>query len=521
MAVNSVRIREKPFKRRSRRSTFAWVFTVAIVAFAAFSLVWHEWYYGKLGVFAALPVVESNQNGGRIIRVPPGGNLQAAIDQATSGDVIELQAGAVYAGQINLANKPLTDYVTIRSSGFNDLPADKRVSPAQRTSMATIQSGMIGRAAVAAANGAHHYRFIGIEFTATGKLYNYGVVVLGGRETRPEQVPHHIEIDRSYIHPTGNTVSRRGIALNSADTVIKNSYIEGFAFQGEETQGICGWTGTRNVKVLNNYVEGGAENIMFGGSDVANAELIPRDIVVRGNHLNKQRAWVGKATLKTLFELKNSKNVEMTGNLLTNNWVGSAFRITVRNETGGSPYATIEDTVIKDNIIDGTGDGINILGRDNLFPSDTLKRLQIVNNLFLNLNGEVGGFDGSGYLIQVADGEGITIANNTAFNNGNVVTFYGTVPRGFDFKNNIVGVGNYGIFGAIDLKSDVGRAMFTDNVFMNLNGIPPQDYIVPPNATVVGGVRDVGFADVASGDFRLSASSKYKGVGSNLVSPPR
>ena len=59
-------------------------------------------------------------------------------------------------------------------------------------------------------------------------------------------VPHHLEIDRSYLHPfaRGGKV-RRAVALNSADTIIKNSYLQGFAFPGEETQAIAGWNGTK------------------------------------------------------------------------------------------------------------------------------------------------------------------------------------------------------------------------------------------------------------------------------------
>ncbi len=140
---------------------------------------------------------------------------------------------------------------------------------------------------------------------------------------------------------------------------------------------------------------------------------------MRGNHLSKPESWKEKVTVKTLFELKNAKRVQFVGNLLTNNWKGSAFRITVRNQDDGTPFSTIEDVVIKDNIIDGAGEGINILGKDDTYPSQTLKRLAIENNLFLNLAGK-NGFEGSGYFIQIADGEDITVANNTVFNSGNI-----------------------------------------------------------------------------------------------------
>lgn len=516
MAINSVRVKSKAIPMpRKRLRMLPWAAAAIFVAVLAATPLGYDYYSGKLGIILPEPVVTETSQG-RVIKVPPGGNLQGALDRAQSGDVIELQAGAVYAGQINLPNKSLTDFVTIRSSSAADLPADKRVKPSQRPSMATITSGMAGRAAVMAANGAHHYRFVGIEFVSTGAIYNYGLVVLGNGEKRPEDVPHTIEIDRSYIHPHKPGRSRRGIALNSADTTIKNSYIEGFAVSGEEGQGICGWTGTRNVRILNNYIEGGAQNIMFGGADPANAELIPSDIEVRGNHLNKPRAWAEGVTVKTMFELKNAKRVTFAGNFVENNWKGSAFRITVRNQDGGAPFATIEDAVIRDNVVKSSGDGINILGKDDTYPSQMLRRLTIENNLFLDI-GNTDVIEGSGYFVLVSDGENITIANNTVFNRGNIATLHGTLPRGFVFRNNITGHGSYGIHGPIDMRSDQAKAMFQNNVFMNLNRVPESDYAFPAGNTIVRDAAEVGFANIAGNDLRLTPASKFSGRGSSIL----
>jgi len=513
IAANAVSVRNKTVDRGGRLSARPWVLTAVAILIVMASIIGYDVHSGRLGFIGPQPIIIES-GGKRIIKVPPGGNVQAAIEKAKSGDIVELQAGAVYSGTINLPNKPLTDFVTIQSSAVSDLAADKRVTPAQRSSMSTIVAGMFGRPAVSAANGAHHYRFVGIEFTTTSSLYNYGLVTLGSGESEASRLPHSIEIDRSYFHPHKTGTTRRGLALNSANTTIKNSYFEGFAFPGEETQGICGWTGTRNVSVLNNYIEGGAENIMFGGADPDSADLIPTDIEVRGNHLNKPAEWNGKATVKTIFELKNAKRVQFIGNLLTNNWKGSAFRITVRNQDDGAPFSTIEDVVIKDNIIDGAGEGINILGKDDTYPSQTLKRLMIENNLFLNLTSG-NGFEGSGYFIQIAEGEDITVANNTVFNSGNITTFYGTLPRNFVFRDNITGHGSYGIHGPIDLNSENARSMFQNNVFMNLNGVSSGDHAFPKGNEIVSGIADIGFADLSKKDFRLGLNSKYKGKGRN------
>lgn len=497
----------RPKESKLGRRPFFFKLLLAAIGSVAVCGAGFAWYAGAISLFA-LPNTIVETAAGRIIKVPSGGDLQGAINSARSGDVIELEAGGTYAGRIDLTEKPLTDFVTIRSSRASELPEGKRISPDQKPLLATIKSGMLGRAAVYAANGAHHYRFVGIEFVPSSSLYNYGLVALGGEETRPDRVPHDIELDRCYIHslPTGKT--RRGVALNSARTVIKNSYIEGFAARNDESQGICGWTGTRDVKILNNYVEGGAENILFGGADPANAELIPSNIEISGNVLFKPETWKqNKFTVKTLFELKNAKNVRFTKNYLANNWEGSAFRITVRNQDGGATFSTIEDVEISGNIIVGAGEGINILGSDDTYPSQMLKRLSIKDNLFLNLGGE--GFDGSGYFIQVASGDTITIANNTVFNQGNIITFYGEQPRAFVFTNNVTGHGRYGVHGPIDVNSPAARAMIHANIFFNNMSIGSGDVNVPAGNEFVGSVDKLGFMDPAAQDFRLRPDSKY------------
>jgi hypothetical protein len=517
MTANAIRVRakERPKRRPSRSLRFA--LPILVLGISLFGFGW-EWNNDRLGLFYTQPEILSRTDGGKLIKVPAGGNLQAAVDRAEPGDIIELEAGASYSGQINLTKKNGTKPVTIISSAADKLPEGKRVSPADRQNMARIVAGMLGRAALMASNGASGYRIVGIEFTSTSSRYNYGLIVLGNGEARPESVPSNIEIDRSYVHSNGGRGSvRRGIALNSADTTIKNSYIEGFAYPGEETQGICGWTGTRNVRIYNNYVEGGAENIMFGGADPANAELIPTDIEVSGNHLRKSRSWNKEATMKTAFELKNAKNVVFRGNLITDNLKGSAFRITVRNQDGKAAFSTIENVVIRDNIIDTTGDGINILGRDDTHASQTLRNLIIENNLFINVGTNV--LEGGGYFVLINDGENIVIRNNTVLNNGNITTFHGTMPRGFEFYDNIVGHGDYGIHGRLDMRSDAARAMFANNVFIDLNRIDASARSFPPGNEFVSGINDVGFVDAANGDYRLSPSSRFAGKGRDGKNP--
>ncbi|HMT06740.1 MAG TPA: hypothetical protein PKA82_01970 [Pyrinomonadaceae bacterium] len=504
-------IRPRTAKAKTGVPRFAIAGVVITVLVGVAATLGFDWYSGKLGIVGPHFEIEQTATG-KVIKVPPGGNINAAIAKATSGDIIELQAGATYVGEIKLPKKDLTDFITIRTSAHAQLTPDVRVSPKDAPLLAKIVT-RTAYPAISAANGAHHYRFVGVEVFPDTKTFIYNLISFGSNETAAN-IPHSLEIDRSYIHDSDKGISRRGIALNSGDTVIKNSYVEGFAGPNEETQGICGWSGTRNVSIINNYIEGGAENIMFGGSDPQSPDLIPRDIEVRGNHLSKPEAWKTGVTVKTLFELKNAKNVKFIGNLLENNWKGPAFRITVRNQDGRAPFSTIENVDIRDNVVRNIADGINILGRDDGEKSGTLKNLVIENNLFLDLR-EGPGMEGGGYFIQAASGENVTISNNTVFNSGNITTFYGEIPVGFVFRDNIVGHGNYGIHGPIDMKAESTRSMFTNNLIMNLNGVPTSDYAFPGGNTMIQTSREIGFVDLAGGDFRLSANSKFRGKGRN------
>ena len=511
MTENQIKVRRKETPPANRKKLYFLTGSAILIMLGIVVTIVVSKFSPKLSAVEEA-VTESAADGSRqIIRVPAGGNLQTAINRANGGDIIELQAGATYVGEIKLPKKALNDFITIQSSAVRQLPENVRVSPAQSKLMAKIVTKGAGKPALSTERGANYFRFIGIEFAPDTKDYTYNLIYLAADDSdKIADVPHHLEFDRCFVHSSAQAVTRRGLALNSAQTVVKNSYFQGFAYEGEETQGICGWTGTKNVKILNNYIEGGAENVMFGGSDPASAELSPTDIEVRGNHLNKPAAWKGKVSMKTLFELKNAAKVQFTDNYLENNWVGSAFRITVRNQDGKAPFSTVEDVEMRNNIINGAGEGVNILGKDNNFPSRTLNRMNIVNNLFLNIGGGEFG-DGSGYFFQISDGQNILIAHNTAFNHGNIATFYGEMPKNFVMRDNITGHGSYGIHGFDNLDSPAAKKVFGNNVFINNRSVSAGDLAYPSNNFAADNEKAVGFTNAAQNNFTLAANSKYKG----------
>lgn len=519
MPSKNVTVRRK--ENISRKNHKVKIVLISLLSLFAVITVFSTFIYFSGNSEFATNNLEIAVNGkNKIIRVPKGGNLQTAINRAEGGDIIELEAGATYTGEFILPKKALTDFITIQSSRAKELPENQRVTPAQANLMAKIITPGKGKPAVSTEKGAHHYRFVGIEFSPSNSDYIYNLIFFGEPE-KVSETAHHLEIDRCFVHSIPDGITRRGVALNSAQTEIKNSHFQGFAYPGEETQGICGWTGTKDVKIINNYIEGGAENIMFGGSEPASEDLIPANIEVSGNHLKKPAVWKEqKNSMKNLFELKNAKRVQFVGNYLENSWMGAALTITVRNENGGAPFSTIEDTLIKDNVIDGAGEGINILGMDNNFPSQVLKRLTVMNNLFLNIGGEDFPIS-SGYFIQITDGTDILIANNTVFNVGNIAKMYGTLPKNFLFRDNIVNHGLYGIHGHPNIYSADGQKLYENNVIINNRNIQSSDYSYPRNNFLVADHKDIGFVDFAKKDFRLMPNSRFKSkngsaVGSNI-----
>ncbi len=324
---------------------------------------------------------------GKQIIVNEGGDFQAALDRAKPGDTIILQAGAKFVGAFILPNKRGSEVITIQSSEMDKLPKDgMRVSLKDAVFMPKILSSGKGDSAVRTAPNAHNYRFVGIEFAPDNADYVYNLIALGTDDQKVNQIPHDIEIDRCYLHSNPADITRRGIALNNANTVIKNSYIAGFAGKEQETQAIAGWNGTGGYKIINNYLEAGAENILFGGSDPSIKELVPTDIEIRNNLMTKPLEWRGKVTIKCTFELKNAKNVQVVGNIIENSFDEMAVRLTVRNQDGNAPWSVVEDVLMQDNWIRNSGGGINFLGSDDNNESAKMKRVRIVNNLFTGID---------------------------------------------------------------------------------------------------------------------------------------
>ncbi|HEX9426053.1 MAG TPA: hypothetical protein VF899_22640, partial [Pyrinomonadaceae bacterium] len=189
---------------------------------------------GTLAVVLALRqptgrFAESWEGGRRTITVGRKDSLQSAINAAQYGDTIILEAGASYTGSFVLPPKSGTGEIIIQSSRVSELPEGVRVNPSQSALLARIQSATPAEPVVKTVAGAHHYRFAGIEFsTSTASVVVYDLIRFGESrhtQTTLSSVPHHLVIDRCYIHGFDTQDVQRGVSLNSAESTVSNSYI--------------------------------------------------------------------------------------------------------------------------------------------------------------------------------------------------------------------------------------------------------------------------------------------------------
>src|SRR5207302_2038114 len=367
---------------------------------------------------------------GRTIAVPAGGDLQAALNGANPGDVITLAAGATFTGPFVLSNKPGAGWVIVRTGAPDGAlpPSGARINPSYAGVLPKILAP--GRPAIQTAPGAHHYRFIGIEFAPTPGQRNateLTLIKLGNAETSVQTLPNNIIFDRCYIHGDPSAGARRGIEMDSASTAVIDSYLSDFKLTGSEALPIQGHNGPGPFKIVNNYLEGAGENVMFGGADPSMHGLVPSDIEIRRNHFAKPLAW----------------------------------------KIGNPEYAGIHWTV------------------KNLFELKNARRVLVEGNLF---------------------------EHYTAFQTSNIIAAEGAPNTGFVYRDNIAPHNSYGVIGTdfgvglSTLTQYFPQAVFEYNV---LAGQPTYSTLYPPRNFFPATLGDVGFSDLAAGDYRLAPSRPY------------
>jgi hypothetical protein len=428
------------------------------------------------------PIIAIGPGDAAIVRVPAGTDLQQAIERARPGQTLVLDAGATYTGNFVLPVKAGGTFITIRTAEGAGLPSSgARVLPEHAPFLAKLKSPNT-QPAIATRPGAHHWRLQLLEFLPN--VDGVGDIIAlgdgGPAQTNHAQVPHALEVDRCLIQGDPEKGQKRGIALNSGDTVIIGSYIADIKAVGQDSQAIGGWNGPGPYRIENNYLEGAGENFLLGGADPAIQGLVTSDVVFRSNHLKKPVGWQRQRwQVKNLFELKNARRVLVEHNVMEHSWrhaqAGYAVLLTPRNQDGSAPWATVEDVTFRYNVVRHAGGGIQITGEERDRVSGSSRRITIQDNLFYGIDSNPWG--GPGIFLLIGEGPSeITVERNTISQSGNIISAFGgtrTAPKpiaGFVFRENLVRHNAYGVHGADravgadTLKTFFPGAIFQGNV---------------------------------------------------------
>lgn len=315
------------------------------------------------------------------IAVGTNNTLMVMYNAANCGDTLIVPHGSNWSSPTGMqfANKNCDDlhWITITTDGVLP-PEGVRIDPSYQPQMFTIT--------VKGANDlslGDHIRFIGVEFAQDPSVPLTDFFSTGGENA------NHVIWDRSYFHATGAAEARRAISLDDSQYMgIVDSYFTGFkciARTGScvDSQAIGGGNGTKTMgpwTIKNNFLEAGAENIIFGGGA---ATSTPCDIEIRRNNMYKPKSWNPSdasyanipVIVKDLFELKNACRVLFEGNVLQNNWggysqVGYSIVVSPKNQAGANsislcPTCSVNDLTIRYNSSQNTGAALQLANSRN------------------------------------------------------------------------------------------------------------------------------------------------------------
>lgn len=394
----------------------------------------------------------------RVVTVPAGGDLQAALTTAQRGDEIRLAPGATYTGNFTIGSCG-PGWITV--SGAQP-PAGVRVTPTTAASFAKLVTPNL-EPAIQTRGAACGWRFVGIEVIGaleTVDYVAYGLVRFGegSIQTSVSQLPYDLWLDRSYVHGAPNHNNTRCVVLNSVNTAVTNSWISDCHARGFDSQAIEGWNGPGPFLIENNRLEGAGENVMFGGADPGIPNLRPSDITIRRNHIVKPLAWKGGPwSVKNLAELKNAQRVLIESNVLENSWPASqeGMAIVIKSSKDACTLAICEnqgttDVTLRWNIVRSAAVGLNLQARDG--PTTIpVSRITVTDNLF----DQIGAEGRAACLLWTHDLRDVTFARNTCQHHASVgasrgaamILDYGAgAARRISVTNNILPAGAYWVF---------------------------------------------------------------------------
>jgi hypothetical protein len=308
-------------------------------------------------------------------------------------------------------------------------------------------------------------------------------------------------------------------------------------------------TSTPSAEVSATLPEGSNGNVTISWTPVVGAE----DYLVYGRSAgNENQYWKtatpyfsdsgapgtsgtpAKATkwaVKNIFELKNAQDVLVEGNVFENLWVadqpGFPIVFTPRNQYGNTPWVVVQRVEFRNNLVRHTAGGVNVLGTDNLAPSQRTNNITIRDNVFDDLTSSAWGTGSRPF--QLGDGpDAITIDHNTIITTDTaIVWLYGglatspTPQTNARITNNMSAHNAYGIDGSNYQPGTSSIAAYMPGSTVAGNVLAGGTASKYPGGNFFPTVAawQSGFAGYAAGDYHLVSSSPHKAAATDGSDP--
>lgn len=478
-------------------------------------------------------------------------NLQTAVNNAASraGNTrIRLGDGfsGVYSSSLNLPERSVAGKTYIEAFNLNTYAAEGVLtSPSLMGAAPKIITKTV-EPAIKSAKRAKGYRLSGIEVypipQSASVNYNYGLVRLGnadksdpvGGELAITDMSDDIILDRCYVHGTAGTLVQHGIILNGRSQAVVNSWVSNIRWPGVETHAIAAWSAVGPHKIVGNYLQAASINIIYGGNDPAVAGLIPADIEIRRNYLDKDLSWRGQGlNVKNLLEFKTGTRILVEGNIAKHSWTdgqeGMAFNF--QSLTGNPSDVTRPKTshlTCRYNWTDDTNIGISCSAKGFDGSGVPMELVEIANNLFTGVGGDSTnrGFLLTGQLSHLRIIHN-TLIRDTSPNGMPIIADPVDGPQAavdVVIRDNLLGHSqpysmlfqSGGAIGTAAMNNFASSYSFDHNVTWD-DAVGAGSY--PATNQFAANFNAVGFNNPAAGDYSLSGSSAYKNDASDGTDP--
>lgn len=440
----------------------------------------------------ALPVATGNT-----ITVAPGDDLQAALNAIQCGDEIVVDPSVRFLGHLRLPQTNCgTTWNIIRTAGI--IPAfGVRVHPSDTTGMFEVVSPDAHQAYSWEA-GVAYWWITGGRFLhdpnrpvissgrqrawwTVGEWHNSTGRAAMAAADAAGTFPHHIVLDRVYIHGNPQQDTRTCVRAHADDFVLIDSWLGECHEVGSDSQALAGFWGPRRAMLRNNTFESDTENTMFGGPGGPNVilSLIPQDITLLGNYVVTPHAWNKnhpgfvavqgtcgsqpcRWSVKKASEAKLGIRVLYEGNVFDGNWpdAQSGGGLLFQNTEGTN--GRITDFTFRDNLVMNTPGGISFCtvadyratdGNPNTDPwgmPPSCERLAVYQNWFMMNADPIFGTPGSRKASELYGSTKGTLYDHNTFWWGagegyNFISLHGVNREGTVVTNNVYCQVRYGV----------------------------------------------------------------------------